>query len=63
MNTLALSQTIIKAIEIYEEELFDHIDIDQNNAFIPECFDNNFDLACSNYEDEIKNMGVLVFSS
>ena len=40
-----------------KKELFDHIDIDQNNAFIPECFDDNFELACSNFEDEIKKFG------
>ena len=40
-----------------KKELFDHIDIDQNNAFIPECFDDNFELACANFEDEIKKFG------
>jgi len=40
-----------------KKKLFDHIDIDQNKTFIPECFDNNFDLACSHYENEIKNHG------
>jgi glucosamine-6-phosphate deaminase len=40
-----------------KKELFDHIDINQNNAFIPECFDDNFDKACSNFEDEIKKQG------
>ena len=55
---MALPQIMIKAIVNYmKKELFDHIDIDQNNAFIPECFDDNFELACSNFEDEIKNHG------
>jgi glucosamine-6-phosphate deaminase len=40
-----------------KKELFDPIDINQNNAFIPECFDDNFDKACSNFEDEIKKQG------
>ena len=40
-----------------KKELFDHIDIDQNNAFIPECFDDNFELACANFEDEIIKFG------
>ncbi|MDC0182114.1 glucosamine-6-phosphate deaminase [Candidatus Thioglobus sp.] len=40
-----------------KKELFDHIDINQNNAFIPECFDDNFELACANFEDEIKKFG------
>ena len=40
-----------------KKELFDHIDIDQNNAFIPECFDDNFELACANFEDDIKKIG------
>ena len=40
-----------------KKELFDHIDINQNNAFIPECFDDNFELACANFEDEIKKIG------
>ncbi len=39
------------------QKLFDHIDIDQSKTFIPECFDNNFDLACSNFEDKIKKHG------
>ena len=38
-------------------KLFDHVDIDQNNTFVPECFDDNFDLACTNYEAEIKKHG------
>ena len=40
-----------------KKELFDHIDINQDNAFIPECFDDNFELACANFEDEIKKIG------
>ena len=40
-----------------KKKLFDHIDIDQNKTFIPECFDNNFDLACSHYENEINRHG------
>ena len=39
------------------QTLFDHIDINQKNTFIPECFDDNFDLACSNYEDQIIKHG------
>ena len=38
-------------------KLFNHIDIDQKNTFIPECFDGNYELACSNYESEINNHG------
>ena len=40
-----------------KKELFDHIDINQNNAFIPECFDENFDSASSNYEANIAKHG------
>jgi len=39
------------------QKLFDHIDIEPRNTFIPECFDDNFDLACSNYENEIQKHG------
>ena len=39
------------------QKLFDHINIKKSNTFIPECFDDNFDLACSNYENEIKQSG------
>ena len=39
------------------QKLFDHIDIDPNNVFIPECFDENFDSASSNYEANIAKHG------
>jgi glucosamine-6-phosphate deaminase len=39
------------------QKLFDHIDIDSNNVFIPECFDENFDSASSNYEANIAKHG------
>ena len=39
------------------QTLFDHIDIDQKNVFIPECFDDAFDLACSEYESRINEHG------
>jgi len=39
------------------QKLFDHIDIDQKNTFIPECFDDNFDSACSKYEAQIIKYG------
>ena len=39
------------------QKLFDHVDIHQSNTYIPECFDDNFDKACSNFEDDIKKHG------
>jgi len=39
------------------QKLFNHVDIDPKNTFIPECFDGNYELACSNYESEIDNHG------
>ena len=39
------------------QRFFNHVDIDQKNIFIPECFDGNYELACSNYESEIDNHG------
>jgi glucosamine-6-phosphate deaminase len=40
-----------------KQKLFDHIDINQNNTYIPECFDDAYELSCTNYEIEIKNHG------
>ncbi len=37
--------------------LFDHIDIDPSKTYVPECFDDNFDSACSSYENEINKRG------
>jgi len=37
------------------QKLFNHIDIVQKNIFIPECFNDNYELACTNYESEIYN--------
>ena len=39
------------------QKLFNHVDINQNNTFVPECFDGNYKLACLNYESEIDNNG------
>ena len=38
-------------------KLFEHIDIDPSKTYVPECFDNNFDSACSSYENEIYKRG------
>ena len=39
------------------QNLFNHVDIDKKNTFIPECFNNNYELACANFESEIVNHG------
>ena len=38
-------------------KLFNHIDIDKKNTFIPECFDKDYELCCENYESKIKSIG------
>ena len=39
------------------QQLFNHIDINHKNTYIPECFDGNYELSAANYESEIKNHG------
>ena len=36
-----------------KQKLFDHIDINQNNTYIPECFNKDYELCCANYESKI----------
>ena len=38
-------------------KLFNHIDIDKKNTNIPECFNNDYELCCENYESKIKSIG------
>ena len=38
-------------------KLFNHIDIDKKNTNIPECFNNDYQLCCENYESKIKSIG------
>ena len=40
-----------------QQKLFNHIDIEQSNTFIPECFDEEYELSCKNYETEIRAHG------
>ena len=40
-------------------KLFNHIDIDKKNTNIPECFNNDYELCCENYESKIKSVGGL----
>jgi len=40
-------------------KLFNHIDIDKKNTNIPECFNNDYELCCENYESKIKSIGGL----
>ena len=37
--------------------LFNHIDINKLNTFIPECFEKDYELFCKNYESKIKSNG------
>ena len=39
------------------QKLFDHIDIDTKNVFIPECFNQDYELSCENYESKIRQHG------
>jgi glucosamine-6-phosphate deaminase len=39
------------------QKLFNHIDINKHNTFIPECIDGNYELSCINFELEIKKHG------
>ena len=38
-------------------KLFNHIDIDKKNTYIPECFNKDYELCCENYESKIKSIG------
>ena len=38
-------------------KLFNHIDIDKKNTYIPECFNKDYELCCENYESKIKLIG------
>ena len=38
-------------------KLFDHIDINYKNVFIPECFDDDYAASCENYESMIRRHG------
>ena len=38
-------------------KLFNHIDIDKKNTYIPECFNTDYELCCENYESKIKSIG------
>ena len=38
-------------------KLFNHIDIDKKNTYIPECFNEDYELCCANYESKIKSTG------
>ncbi len=40
-----------------DSKLFNHIDINIKNTYIPECFNNEFALSCNNYESMINNHG------
>ncbi len=40
-----------------KQKLFNHIDIDQKNTYIPECFNDDYQLSCNNYETSIKSCG------
>ena len=51
------SEMCIRDRTYMNQKLFDHIDIDPNNVFIPECFDEDFDSASSNYEANIAKHG------
>ena len=39
------------------QKLFDHIDIDAKNVYIPECFNEDYELSCENYESQIRQHG------
>ncbi len=41
-------------------KLFDHIDINYKNVFVPKCFDDDYDTSCENYESMIKIHGGIV---
>ena len=55
---VGLSQGHEKSYRSYmNNKLFNHIDIDKKNTFIPECFDKDYELCCENYESKIKSIG------
>ena len=38
-------------------KLFNHIDIDKKNTYVPECFNKDYELCCEKYESKIKSIG------
>ena len=40
-----------------DSKLFNHIDINKKNSYIPECFNNEFAMSCNNYESMINDHG------
>ena len=55
---IGLQPNHIQSYRCYmNQKLFDHIDIDSKNVYIPECFNEDYELSCENYESQIRQHG------
>ena len=55
---ISLEPKHIQSYRYYmDNKLFNHIDINKKNTYIPECFNNEFTTSCNNYESMINDHG------